>query len=531
MRKRWSGYAVILSLCMCMSLLAPTKHSRAADASVKVTLPDFAVNLNGHTVENQYREYPLLVYHGITYFPMTWYDSRLLGLEATWSPDDGLSISQSPVTSSYVPNNSERRNASAYSAEVPISAVTINGKTIDNTKEEYPLLSFRDITYFPLTWRFAHDEFGWDYQWSNADGLSITSNNPQLQTINLPVYAGENDVALFNGYYYFVETTEATKTNHVYRAPAKQPLDKEEIYSYSIESPFGLSKTLAFQIRDNALWLTFHHGGASTGAHAFVKIGDNGKAELLHDGFFDFRDMPYGTLIVKSGDDYDQSTGTLYLEQPGQEITNRKPVGDLEVKYAKYVKRSGYFTGYSIITPTTVLGDDVYVLCAPRPTGFNTIYKINLKTNKTEKVVSSVSWFKIIDNKLYYVKDDDNALYSSGLDGTGETKLSDHAVSWFDSINGNIFYTTEKGTNQFELHRTNPNGEDPLVWKTPVADVQVLDDQLVCRLGENDDYGAVLFDGSGRLLLKVADPISRILTSNDGVLLQSARDSSIVLIR
>jgi hypothetical protein len=59
-----------------MYLLSPSGHSQAADVSVRVTLPDFAVNLNGHTVENQFREYPLLDYHDITYFPMTWYDSR-----------------------------------------------------------------------------------------------------------------------------------------------------------------------------------------------------------------------------------------------------------------------------------------------------------------------------------------------------------------------------------------------------------------------------------------------------------------------
>ena len=110
-------------------------------------------------------------------------------------------------------------------------------------------------------------------------------------------------------------------------------------------------------------------------------------------------------------------------------------------------------------------------------------------------------------------------------------KLSDHAVSWFDSIDGNVFYTTEKEANQFELFRADPNGKDPLVWTTPVAGVQVLNNRLVCRFGENADYGVVLLDGSGRLLLEVADPISRVLTSDDGILLESARDSSVEFIR
>jgi hypothetical protein len=61
--------------------------------------------------------------------------------------------------------------------------------------------------------------------------------------------------------------------------------------------------------------------------------------------------------------------------------------------------------------------------------------------------------------------------------------------------------------------------------------VQVLNHLLVCRFGENDDYGVVLLDGSGRLLLKVADPISRVLMSDDGILLESSIDSSIKLVR
>ncbi|WP_158289308.1 DUF5050 domain-containing protein [Paenibacillus flagellatus] len=497
---------------------------------MNVTIPDFAVSLNGHTVENEYRDYPLLVYCGITYVPMTWYDSRMLGLVSTWSPEDGLHITQSAVTSSYVPNRSERRNASAYKAEVPATAVTINGKTIDNTKEEYPLLSFRDITYFPLTWRFAHDDFGWDYEWSDTGGLSITSRNPQLQTIGLPAYAGENDVALFKGYYYFVETTD--KTNRVYRAPQLQPSDKKEIYSYSIETSEGLQKQLSFQIRDDKLWLTYHLGGGIMGHDEFVSIDDDGKAELQHRGYLDFRETPYGTVIVQLGASAFEG-GNLYLSPPGQGGTDRKRIGDPQLKYAVGFHGSSSFGApRNADSLLAVFGDDVYALASRSDSDADKLYKINLKTNKTETIIrSSVNGFRIIDGKLYYIKTEDEALYSSALDGTGERKLSDRAVSWFDGIGGSVFYTTEKESNRFELYRAEPDGEDPLVWETPVAGVQVSNGQLVCRLNENDDYGVVLLDGSGRLQLGVADPISRVLASDDGILLQSARDSSIERIR
>lgn len=523
MRKKWVGFTVVFSICM--SLLATPGQSRAAAyENVGVTLPDFPVNLNGHIVENDYREYPLLVYHDITYFPMTWYDSRLLGLEAIWSRDSGLNIKQSPVTSSYFPYKSDRRNATTYTAEAPASAITINGKTIDNTKEKYPLLSFRDVTYFPLTWRFAHDEFGWDYQWNTTSGLSITSHNPQLQMVGLPAYAGKNDIALFNGYYYFVEST--VTTNHVYRASVQQPSEKEEIYSYK-RGDADLQTPLSFQIQDNTLWFTYHLGGGLSGHDEVVKIGDDGKAVQLHPGFYgylDFHNTSYGTLFVTLGLSALEG-GNMYVLPPGQATTTR--VGDNGVIYGAHVTSGGDVGDAS---STTVIGDDVYVL-ATRGKDANKIYKVNLKTNKSNKIVDeSVSWFRIIDNKLYYVKDKDNSLYSSSLDGKSEIKLSDHAVSWFDSIDGNVFYTTKKGTNQFELYHADPNGNDPLVWTTPVTDVKVLNDRLVCRFGENDDYGIVLLDGSGRLLTKVADSISRVLTSDEGILLQTSKDSSVKLI-
>jgi hypothetical protein len=527
MRKKLFGYSVVFSLCM--SLLMPAGSTLAADVSVRVTLPDFEVNLNGHKVENQFREYPLLVYRDITYFPMTWYDTRLLGLEANWSPDEGLNIKQNQVTSSYVPYNSDHRNAATYAAEVPASTVTINGKEIDNTKEKYPLLSFRDVTYFPMTWRFAHDDFGWDYNWDNTSGLSITSHNPHMQTVDLPAYAGKNDVALFKGYYYFVETTGTT--NHVYRAPVQQPSLKEEIYSYNFGTTDRMPRVISFQIRDNTLWFTYHLGGGVTGSDKFVKISDDGKAELMLSGYLDFRDTPDGTLIVLHGAAaYER--GNLYLLPPGQDETNRKRVGDSGVLYGCHVTYNGDVEDVANAFSTSVIGDDVYVLASHGQTDLNKIYKINLKTNKSDKIVdTSVSSFRIFANKLYYVKDENHALYSSALDGTGEMKLSDHAMLWFDSIDGNVFYTTKKEDNLYELYKADSNGEDPLVWTTPVVGVQVLNERLVCKLSENDDYGLVLLGGSGSLVLEVADPISRILTSDNGILIQSSRDSSFKFIR
>ncbi|QAY66402.1 DUF5050 domain-containing protein [Paenibacillus protaetiae] len=522
MIKRLAGYAAALSLCM--SLLFPGGRTYAAEANVKVTLPSFAVTLNGHTVENQYREYPLLVYRGITYFPMTWYDTRMLGLEAIWSQQSGLQINQQNVTASYAPYKSKQRNAVSYTAKVTATAVTVNGKMINNKQESYPLLSFRNVTYFPLTWRFAHDEFGWDYNWSSTGGLRITSHNQQLQTAALPADAGQNDVALYKGYYYFVETTGVI--NHVYRSSALQPSKKEEIYSYIIETDVGLQKMIQFQIRGNALWFTYHLGGGIMGSDQYVKISEDGKAKLMHSGYLDFRDTPEGTLLIYQGASAFEGSNLRLLSTADDPETG-KSIGEAGINYGVHIKYS-FGTALTPDPSTTVMGDDLYILASRQENNINQIHKIDLKTNTTEVIIqSAVSSFRIIGNKLYYTQDEDGALYSSALDGTGKTKMTDHAVSWFDNLDGNLYYTTKKGTNEFELYKADPAAQDPLVWPKPFAEVHAVNGILVCRPGDND--GAVLLNASGSLLVNITDPISNILTSDEGVLLQTSRDSSIEL--
>ncbi len=156
-----------------LGLILPGQAAPAAEQIANVALPEFTVKLNGQTVDNQYRRYPLLVYKDITYFPMTWYDCRLLGLETEWTQTEGLRIVQNRVTSAYDSCETEKKNNVRYRAGIPSYPITVNGTTLDNTGEEYPLLSFNNITYFPLTWRFAHGEFGWDYKWNGVTGLSV----------------------------------------------------------------------------------------------------------------------------------------------------------------------------------------------------------------------------------------------------------------------------------------------------------------------------------------------------------------------
>lgn len=151
--------------------------SVALAQNVTVTLPDFPVTLNGTEMAPKYDEYPVIIYKDITYIPMTYNYGTFLGLAPNWA-DNTLTVEK--VTSTN-PNlrwyEKKEPNKNQYTAVVSTANVVVNGKTIQNSKEPYPLLQFRDITYFPLTWRYAVDEFGWDYTFDAQNGLAIKSKS------------------------------------------------------------------------------------------------------------------------------------------------------------------------------------------------------------------------------------------------------------------------------------------------------------------------------------------------------------------
>lgn len=180
---------------VCTALLAMgifTSPALAADVSV--TLPTFPVTLNGVTMEQSKNQYPMLVYKDITYVPMTWADTRLLGLESNWTKDGGLVIGkantiqdQATAKNAYKPYKTSTANKNSYQAVTASGKITVNGKSITNSSEPYPLLVFRDVTYFPLTWRFAVNEFGWDYNFDQKKGLVVApkaTNNSSNNAVN-----------------------------------------------------------------------------------------------------------------------------------------------------------------------------------------------------------------------------------------------------------------------------------------------------------------------------------------------------------
>lgn len=154
--------------------------------SVQVQIAPFKTQISDIAVYNYGVEYPIITYKDISYIPMTYNLCKKLDIQAGFDPDKGLYIvklSESMPTAR-VENcfgeavvNSADEDYTAYLPEYPIY---LNGIKIDNKAEEYPVLNFRGITYFPLTYRFCENDLKLMTSFSEERGLVVSKWSEQL---------------------------------------------------------------------------------------------------------------------------------------------------------------------------------------------------------------------------------------------------------------------------------------------------------------------------------------------------------------
>ncbi|MDE7243337.1 MAG: hypothetical protein K2O18_05075 [Oscillospiraceae bacterium] len=164
----------ILCCCLLLAGLAPTAYAANVTAAVctdTVTLNGMDYNATG----SMYPKYPLLVYRDITYFPMTYHLCDFLGVATRWDGKTLYIDRTGTGAGSYTTEVTTEKKQGHVTASTAGYPVVINGKTFDNKNAQWPLLNYKDITYFPLTWALAVDELGWNYQWDAQNGLSISS--------------------------------------------------------------------------------------------------------------------------------------------------------------------------------------------------------------------------------------------------------------------------------------------------------------------------------------------------------------------
>ncbi|MBQ4630180.1 MAG: hypothetical protein IJB70_04250 [Clostridia bacterium] len=250
-------FAIVALLIFSVSSFMSSNEVIAAPTpsrSLTVSLANFNVSLNGTTVQNSHREYPLILYKEITYFPMTYHDCRYLGLFTNWDSNTStLIIEKGDVLCAYRNQESDRPNTGYMNAEICDFNIIVNGKQIDNSSEQYPLLLFRNITYFPLTWRFAVDEFSWQYKYDAESGLIISSAQNPVKTVALPNCNGS--AATDGSYYYYNGTQDGKQV--VFRADVSNLSTYEVIHDVPNTN---MSPSASFKEDDSNVYITYSAG-------------------------------------------------------------------------------------------------------------------------------------------------------------------------------------------------------------------------------------------------------------------------------
>lgn len=129
------------------------------------TVVDYDIYINGERILTEESQFPFLNYKNITYFPMTYDYTRALGVKSVFSYEEGLTITSTGDSEKLVQRFLGNQVKLGSQVKVKLftmgDTITVNGNIIDNYKEDYPILMFKNMAYFPITWRFAKEEFDW----------------------------------------------------------------------------------------------------------------------------------------------------------------------------------------------------------------------------------------------------------------------------------------------------------------------------------------------------------------------------------
>lgn len=220
----------VIFVLVCTMVIFFSANTVYAANVVSVQVPDFSVVLNDNPYDNQHAKYPLLVYQDVTYFPMTYQLTRSLGLATGWDQKKGLYIVQhTEYTDVAAEMGGNNKLGGVYKATIPTYPVWVNGWQVDNSKEQYPLLNFRDVTYFPLSWHYVHDEFGWNIVWNKATGLQVDNYIQHSGSDSIALVQMEQDAAILQNCKTYQRITEHADGSIGYS------WDKAGYYNYRLD--------------------------------------------------------------------------------------------------------------------------------------------------------------------------------------------------------------------------------------------------------------------------------------------------------
>ena len=250
----------LLTTLLILTLLLSSFPAFAKNDGVKVKIAPFYTEITYMSVDNRYVEYPLITYKDITYFPMTYDLCARLGLMCGFDSEKGLFITREyvdyyPETPNYFGGDALNYYDKPYDAVIPTYPIYLNGIYIDNQKEEYPLINFRGITYFPMTWRFAYEELNFNVEWSEEeysfklyeDGKS---NPPHAYTVDGNTVKLENKISVYDE---SINENGDTRYTLLYSYCANYDFDTEEQKVFRKENTEFAVKRAEMPVREDKM--------------------------------------------------------------------------------------------------------------------------------------------------------------------------------------------------------------------------------------------------------------------------------------
>lgn len=139
--------------------------------TVDVLLSENLVELNGRRYKNSDLQYPFINYQGISYFPLTYYGCRMLGISCDWTKEKGVMLTDKGEASEDITGKNTMKSGVYDKGKVYKGKVSINGKVYEYQDTPYPFISYKNVVYMPVLWQTGMEQLGIEYAFLRPDQI------------------------------------------------------------------------------------------------------------------------------------------------------------------------------------------------------------------------------------------------------------------------------------------------------------------------------------------------------------------------
>jgi hypothetical protein len=415
---------------------------------------------------------------------MTYYDCRFIGLENTWDNKTGIKLDTTGIAGAYRDYKGTTKNKKIDTANIATFNIKVNGKNINNSKEKYPFLTYRNVTYFPIN--LYYQEFSLTYKLNN-NCFYIKSSNPKLEKKKFDGYV--HSMICVDGYFYYGDE------KFIYQlSPANSYIPKK-IYelpkhSYALPEKDTYVK-YSLSVRNDEAYLQYHQGGGIMGYNAHIILNKDGTYTEYNCtlGY-----KKYDNITIECMDFLPPGPGNLRIKYNNK---IEKAIGSDSILYGW-----NYSDYSSICSDIYLINNNVYVVGVNlQKEKLGGIYKVNIKTNETTKLNDRcIAHFKMNNEFIYFI--DNNRLYKLSLNGGKEDIIpSEEGIRYFELFNENIYYVNDSD----KLYKLGSN--KPINAEGKVTTFKIHDDYLIVTFKEEkiNPYRMIVIDKEGKIVFKTAD--------------------------